>query len=426
MERSHTILASLELEADVLCADNEHGAPLLKTAMTVGNSVNRAAELPKAKSIKQRLDAARKEAGCTDYGELDFVEPLTELVKVAHAYDLTEQGRRTLEEQISRLLVNRLRFQRDMTRYPEILREDVADPLVIMGLPRTGTSMMNRLLAADPRAESLSTWRCFNPAPFPDAEAGVRDPRIAPVELIEATLRKHNPESIAMHEFMAEGAEEEGYLHLFSFRAPLQVVMWPGVPGYLEYLRRLPQEPSYRYVKKLLQYLQWQDGGKRGRHWILKNPGHLGYIKELLTQHPKATLFLAHRNVAEVIPSICRVIELTLLGRNRVSRTDIGQTMLDYWGGEMRRFQETRKRLGPKLKLLEYSYKRVVSDPIGVTEEIYAAADIAMTKEARQCLEQWHAQNQQYKHGKYVYTLEQYGLTEEKVFDAFGAYTGVV
>ena len=126
------------------------------------------------------MNAAAESAALNDFGDLNFVEPLRQRLAAAGRYiSFSETGLATYTVGIVNDLVNRLRLMRDLKRHPEILDEDVSDPIVIFGLPRTGTTKLQRMISADPANQSLLFWKILNFAPFPEAASGEADPRVA-------------------------------------------------------------------------------------------------------------------------------------------------------------------------------------------------------------------------------------------------------
>ena len=372
-------------------------------------------------NLKAALQSARDDTGLSDFGSDDFIEPLSVFLDLLNGSELTGPGRLAQAQLVHRCLVNRLRFADDLARHPEILDEDVSDPIVVLGFPRSGTTALQRMISADPAMQSLKLWRVFNPAPFPDEGGDGSVGRIEFAEAIEAAMRTGSPEMFAAHPMIANEAEEDWFLHHLAFRHVGNVFGGLVSFEYLAYLRTLPRLPSYRCVADLLRYLQWQDGGRRGRRWVLKSPVHIGCLPELLSAHPRATLIYPQRDFRTVMASFCYTLECSVGASMPVDPQGIGALAIDFWQEEMRRFRESRKRLGDRLKILEMSYTDLLADPLAHIGQLYRTAGTHLSAEGERAIRRWIADNPAGKHGRNVYRLERYGLTEARIDSVFGS-----
>ena len=370
------------------------------------------------------IEGAREEAGLQDFGDPAFLEPLQALIECVQSdVTFTPVGVLNFKATVQRFLVNRLRLQRDLAAHPEILEEDVSDPIVILGMPRTGTTLLQRLISADPRMQKLALWKLLNPAPFDGESPGNPVGRLAFAKLVEDATRA-NPDFTIAHETAAEEADEDSYLLLLSFDYAMLTLIFPSA-SYLAWVRQRPRLPAHRFEKTLLQYLQWQDGGRRGRRWVLKNPGAVGHLRALHETFPKAVFVHSHRDMAEVMPSYCGLMEA--IYRPLLEPVDphrIGREALDYWGHEMSRYARDRAELGDAITMIDLPYLDLVRDPIAAVRTIYRHAGIDFTEEASAAIRGWFAANPQHKHGKANHSLERYGLSPERIAATFAGTTG--
>lgn len=370
------------------------------------------------------LAAARVESGIDREEPEDFRAALDAFYHFARRNTPTPEGFAQLDAMVQRLLINRLRFAEDVARHPEILAENVADPIVVLGFPRSGTTVLQRMMSADPAMQSLKFWRLLNPAPFPGEAAHLPGGRLAFAEAVADAIRIHNPALHAAHPAVADDADEDWNLHHLSFQHVGHI--YTGVPDgdYLDYLRSLPRRPSYAYVADLLRYLQWQDGGRRGRKWILKSPVHVGHLEEMLAFHPGATFVYPRRDFKTVVASFCNALEAA--GQPYMTRSPaaIGRIALEYWVPEMHRFSQARARLGARLKMIEVDYRDLLADPIPHIRAFYLQAGTRLSDEGEAAIRAWIADNPAGKHGINQYSLERYELTEAMVDDAFGFLGG--
>lgn len=192
---------------------------------------------------------------------------------------------------------------------------------------------------------------------------------------------------------------------------------------YYDWVIKRPAIANFRYVRRLLQYLQWQDGGKRGRPWILKSIGNIANMEALLECYPKSTIMHVHRDPCKAIASFAKVeTYLWEFKANPVDRKMVGETQIKWWSAAMNRYLETRDRLKLDDRILDVSYQQMRDDPMPVMHEIYHRAGRKMSAEAEQAMRQWNLDNEQHQHGKHEYSLEEFGLSNAVVNAAFAEY----
>ena len=371
-------------------------------------------------SVDSMLAAASAETGLHDFGDETFREAMTRFVDAHHG--LSELGVMAVKADIHRILVNRLRFAEDLKRHPEILDEDVSDPIVILGMPRTGTTKLQRLMSADPDVQRLEYWRVLNPARMPASDAVQPDPRIAMAQQSIEMIKQLMPDWMKSHSQDVHEADEEVYLQIFSFKCVMNFMSRP-VPNYQAWLRTQSMNDSYGYMKQMIQYLQWQDGGKQGRPWIMKSPVHMGEMDLLLNHFPKATLVFTHRNLHDVIPSMCSLLEKPWrLHLDHVNKHAVGLACLADWGTEMRQHMKLRDSMGSRLNILDVQYEQVKDDSMKVVRRIYQHAGRELTPQREQAMRAWEAKHPQHAGGKPDYKLSYYGITNADIDSFFHEY----
>ena len=378
------------------------------------------ARLKQALTLDSLLGAAFAEAGRRQFNDTAFLPNLEKALEIPTRLPMSATGLMGLQANFTRFLVNRLRWEADVERHPEILDEDVTDPIIVLGLPRSGTTKLQRFLSADPNVHATPTWAMFNPAPFPGEQRGDPTPRRKWASAMMAAVTNTGESYQIMHEFAADEADETSFIPLAQFDNHMQFITTPDYP-HLEWTRSVSRVPAQAYLKEMLKYLQWQKGGKQGRPWVLKNPGNTGEFLEMLEVFPNATFVISRRDLTKTMGSSMRMG--TEILQNTFEPLDpqfVGQYTVDYWAYELKRYLEQRAAKGPGVRLLEVDYNRCVADGLSVARELYDLAGLPWTKAGEAAMRQWDSDNPRHKLGSYGYALEDYGWSEARISGAFG------
>ncbi|TNF36403.1 MAG: sulfotransferase [Gammaproteobacteria bacterium] len=375
-------------------------------------------------SVNGVLAAACARDGLTDFGDDSFREPLQvlidSLVQEAHLNDVGRMGQfyRTVD-----LLVNRLRVEDWFQRHPEIANERIEAPVVIVGLPRTGTTMLHRILASDSRFFAPIWYEVRHPAPFPGWAFDGPDPRIPAAEAEVAMMLEANPDIAAIHPMNATGADEEIMLLEHSFFSTTPPA-FGNVPSYMAWQEAHDNTPGYRYLKRLLQFLQWQKKrqGQAGQRWLLKTPHHLHCMDILLREFPDAVVIQTHRDPLQTIPSIASFhYELWKLGSDVADPVAVGQMWAAKFAKGMHHTMAVRDG-GADSRFLDVQYNDTVADPFGVIGQVYDFIGMALTPQARQAMEHWQEENRRDSRPAHHYTLAEFGFTEAGIAAQFAEY----
>jgi hypothetical protein len=373
-------------------------------------------------SAGELMAAASAHTGLHDYGDRSFVEPFEQLVAAVNAGGtLDEAGRAGFAGDMIRLLGTRLAIEAAVAAHPEILDEDVSDPIVITGLPRTGTTKLHRVLATDPRLQKLVLWRGLFPAPL--APPGTDpDPRIAITDEQVAAMAARHPDLMAAHPWSTHEPEEDGLLLQLTFRTLNSGWVTHGY-SFIEWVTQQDQTPAYADLRRTLQYLQWQDGGRRGRPWLLKAPIHLSVLGIILAVFPGATVVHCHRDLHETVASAAKLYEIAhvAFGADHVELEQIGRnTLMTALGWEANLAQ--RPAVDPA-QILDVDYEEICSDVRGVIGAILARRGLGHEPETLAAIAEWERANPQYRNGRSQTSLDRYGLTPQQVDEAFAVYT---
>lgn len=369
-------------------------------------------------------DAQRKEE-LSDWGPGEFDGALRMLLADYARADLNAQGVHILRSGIVHSLRMRLRAQEWIRRHPEILDERVAAPIVVVGMMRSGTTLLQRLLAADPRFVCAYGWEVVEVAPrldhrFTDAP----DPRIAISEAREAKSRELAPELFSIHPMYAREAEEE---IVFLADAFLSHVPESGahLPRYRSWLDDQDFSPAYGYLHRMLQFLQWQkrQRGAHGRRWVLKSPAHLGHLHLLRVQFSDLHLVHMHRDPRTTIASGASLnATLHAMHADAVDVHRVGAQWLERMGWTNDRAMAIRDGWTDQDAVVtDIGFDEAVADPIGQVARVYDAVGLPLTAPAEDAMRRWLAHRPR-EVPRPPYGLETYGLRPEQVDERFTLY----
>lgn len=357
------------------------------------------------------LAAATARTGLDDYGDPAFMERL-EVLSTGLREDagLSATGVGIVFEQVVGNLVNRLRLQALLTEHPEIADEQITAPIIICGLPRTGTTHLHNLLAADPNLRPLPYWESLEPFPAPeerDDEQPRRDRCAAGLAMIDAVM----PEFKRMHDMTVDHAHEEVQLLANDISGMLFETTY-HLPGFAEHYRSHDQRPSYAYLKRNLQALQWLRGRRR---WVLKSPQHLEQLTVLAETFPDATFVLTHRDPVEVIRSMATMI--VYASRMACSTTNPA-ALAAYWCNRaddlLSGCLRDRDALPPD-RTVDIRFDDFMADEMGTVASIYQLAGQPFDDEVRTAMADFLAANPRGRHGGVEYDLAGLGLDAEVI-----------
>ena len=370
------------------------------------------------------LAEARARAGLAEFGDESFREPLRRMLRAFETEaGLNENGRIAQRERTIGLLVNRLRVEDWLRRHPEILDEKIAAPIVIAGLPRTGTTMLHRVISQDPGIFAGLWYELRNPAPFAGSDFRSDDPRIPDAVAQVKAILDGVPELASIHPWDPVGADEEIMLLEYTFLSTMPNSA-AHVPGFGDWVARQDQRPAYRYLERLLKFLQWQkrQAGQRGERWVLKAPYHLNFLDVLFEVFPDATVVQTHRDPLETIPSISSMTyALWRLAADRPDPVEIGR----WWGGwfcrALRRCLELRDARYPD-RFVDVWYQDALRDPIAEVRRIYTFVGRELAPEAESRMRRWLRDNARDKRAPHEYSMDTFGLTRAGIERDFAAY----
>jgi hypothetical protein len=364
------------------------------------------------------LDEARRATGLSDFGSDDFLAGLRALAAIAAQNPMTEKGRKQHRQRLVQLLSTRLKIEDAFRRHPEIREREIVRPMFLTGLPRSGTSALFNLLAADPAARPLLLWEGIFPDPNFDLAPGELDPRYKAMKAVAEQTRKKNPEFTKAHFADADTPEECVLLHAFALdggQLGYELMLEPYASWFAEH----DFGPLYRYYADLLRLLDWQRPGER---WLLKTPSHLWALDALVETFPDCSIVWNHRDPAVCIPSISSMIFMIVSDRVDISAAEFGPRVLAHYADSMDRGLAVRNGLD-EARFIDVDYEALVKDNLGAVERIYAQFGLPFDA-LRGTFEAHWASHPKDQHGKHEYDLASYGLTREQVRERFAEYIG--
>ena len=365
------------------------------------------------------LDEARQATGLNDFGDERFLEPLALLIDATEAQALNPVGRFLARANIQRLLKGRLLAEELFKRHPEILARDMPDPVVIVGLARSGTTRLHRLLAADPGFAHLKSWESVYPVPttesFAARAAGETDPRITQLDQALKAVLYMSPQIASVHPLGTLEVEEEIGLLQHAFSTQLFEVI-NGLPGFAEWLMTHDQKHAYEYMVRLLKLVAWFRGDPEDKPWVLKSPQHMQDLDALLHVFPDARLVCPHRDPIKVVGSSCSMAWNSLVRDcETITPEWVGHEWLTKTQRMLNKNLEERERLASPEQQYDILYADITADWEDAMTGVYAFLDRPFTDAAKQGMRGWLNENRQHKHGAHKYSLEQFGLTAEQV-----------
>jgi hypothetical protein len=382
----------------------------------------RGAGLPFASLAEAGLLArAMRRTGLHEFGDPGFREPLRRLLASLESdAGLTPFGRVLARRDLGRLLENRLRLHDTLVRHPEIAAAEIRRPLFVVGLPRTGTSILHELLAQDPANRVPMTWEVMHPWPPPARASFETDARIAQVDRHFSGIDRVLPGFQAMHPMGARLPQECVAITAHDFTSLIFHSSY-RVPSYQAWLEQADLRPVYASHRRWLQYFQWRCPAER---WVLKSPGHLWGLDALLSVYPDARIVQTHRDPLEVVASLASLVtKLRGLGSDAVDPREIGADWAERLAAGLRLMNAARERAnGGAARFFDVHFRDLVGREIEQVRRIYAHFELPLLPEAEARMRRFLAENPRDKHGRHRYSLAFAGLEAERLRPAFADY----
>ena len=365
------------------------------------------------------IKAARKTTGLHDLGNLFWDEPLERmLASINEEAQLHPIGQFITRQRIINLLSVRLRAEHYFKKYPEILAQELYPVMLVIGLQRTGTTKLHRLLASDPDTRAVLSWEALNPAPVKgDNTTGKERIKIAKTSV--KALKYMSPGFFAIHPIEYDAPEEDVLLLDVSFMSQTAEATM-HVPSYASWLEEIDQSVAYEYMVRLLKLLQWQRPAKR---WVLKTPHHLEFL-DLVNKHFGEVQYIwTHRNIYESVPSFLSMVSYSRrLFSNAVDPYQVAQHWVRKNGYMLSKALEFHQANNHISLFTDVPYDHLVKDSMEVIKHIYKDRQETISPELMKVFVEANRSNPQGKYGVHKYELSDFGIDEHYIDQFTSAY----
>ena len=366
------------------------------------------------------MSKACQKTGLSDWGDETFRVPLRIYLNDLEASaGLHRFGQSLMQRVLMRLLTNRLKMQRDFSTFPEILETPINRPLYVLGFPRTGSTLLHNLLACDPNARYLRFCEGLYPSPPPDPHSWQSDSRLVVADKYVAMFNRIAPQMATAHALNSTGPEECLWLFEHTF-VDLMYELRTNVSAYTAWNSEHESDlVVYREYRRMVQLLGWRWPGK---HWVFKAPRHLFGLKGLLAVFPDARIVQTHRELSEVLPSLCSLCEINRkIFSDKLDRNEIG----GFWFNRLKYGLQKAlaiREADEQERYLDIHYRELLANPIKSVQRIYDFHNYEYSPAFESAMLRWMKNNPQHKHGKHRYRLQDYGLQAHKIDTAFAEY----
>ena len=359
------------------------------------------------------------DTGLDDFGSDDYRERLDVYLAALHEIDaMHAPGIVNFFGQLSQWLKNRLLLTDLLTRHPEVRDIELLPPVVIAGLPRTGTTHLHNLLGAAPSFCTLPYWESFEPFPLP-AEAGVEpDPRAARMDVAVTVMNTLMPHFALMHEMTTEHVHEEIQL-LANDVSTMFMETLAYVPRWTDYYLAHDQTSTYEYLATQLKAMEFLRGGRR---WLLKSPQHLEQLPVLERVFPGVAVVCTHRDPVPVAISMVAMLTYSArMHRSIVPVEEIAAAWIDRLELMLAALVRDRGAIAPE-RSTDVRFDDFMADEFLVAEQVYGLVDEPVTDDARTAMTDYLTGHQRGRHGRVVTSCEMFGLNEDELRERFAPY----
>ncbi len=353
---------------------------------------------------------ASKQTGLTDFGSPSYrVGFDTLLASLNEEAKLTPLGRLIATEEVLTALKNRLQLEAHHQQHPEIGAAPIRAPIIMMGMGRSGTTILHELFALDPRNRIPATWEVDMPCPAPEAATYDTDPRI---DIIQKRLDRTDsiiPNFKSIHRMGARLPQECVRITTGEFASMIFGCTYE-VPSYSNWmLDEADPAPAYDYHRRFLQLLQWKCPGER---WVLKSPGHLWTLEQMLATYPDARLIQTHRDPVKTASSLSSLITtLRAMGSDDVDPAGIAKQWMRWNAAGVNASARARQEgiIAPG-QVIDVSFYEFMDAPLEQMQRIYDFFDLELSSSVRAAMQDYLNTHTAEQHGVHRYDFRDFGL----------------
>lgn len=369
--------------------------------------------------ITQYHEQATAITGLDDFGPDDgYLEALSVFISaVDRECELTEFGEQSLLGIILGGLIGRLSAQQGFKEHPGCLDQRIKKPIIITGLPRSGTTALHKLLSSVGKTQALEYWLAETPMVRPPREQWPEIPAynktVAQLDALFALV----PQARAMHEMDANDPDECRLILAHSFKT-YALSGYFRIPSYTEWLKTTSHAAAYNRYRQVLQLI----GYNNSNQWILKDPMHLAQVDCLMEQFPDACIVNIYREPADAMPSVCSLMyTIASASQTNLDKKMIGPMIVDDYAWQLDQYLALRENIAPA-RFLDVQFDDLVANPVQLALDIYKHFDFDVDATGKAELENWCQNNKKGKHGKHEYSLEEFGISADYINERFSAY----
>ncbi len=349
----------------------------------------------------------------------------TGLRKLVHSINTESQpnpfGALAVKGLLERTLYGRYKIEQVLAADPQIEKAEIKQPVFIIGMPRTGTTIMHALLHEDPAHRSPLAWECLLPYPVPRPETYHDNEQLNTIKKEFGQLFKLVPDFLMKHYMAADSPQECLGINAFDFNS-YQFSAQLYLPSYMDWFaHRADRLSTMRFHKRFLQYLQ--SGGVISERWLLKSPVHLMRLPEIFEVYPDARIVMTHREPSKVVASTASLISsVRSLYSDHEDPVRTGHEQAEIWSLYFKRFLESRRIMDKEDQIIDLKFEDFANDQIGTARKIYERFNWDLTEDTIQRFERFLFENPRDKNGLHFYELDTFGLTKEGINEKFRDY----
>ncbi len=360
----------------------------------------------------------------------DFIDELPGQVeiglrKMVHSINkearLNFFGRLAVKNLMERTLYGRFKVEQVLAENPDIEKAEIKQPVFIVGMPRTGTSILHAMMHQDPAHRSPLSWECLLPYPVPKPETFTNNDQLKTITKEFDQLFKLVPDFLKKHYMAADSPQECLAINNLDFNS-FQITAQLYAPTYMDWFADESDSlETMKFHKRFLQYLQ--SGGVKAERWLLKSPVHLMRLDEIFEVYPDARIVMTHREPTKVVASTASLLSsVRSLYSDYEDPARTGHEQMETWHHYFSRFLESRKRLQKEEQIIDLHFEDFASDHIGTVQKIYDKFGWKLSEDTIARFQAFLAKNPRDKNGLHMYRLKDFGLTEESVNSKFSEY----